>query len=417
MNSNDIKKFKAFIEHLDKALFVLEQWIKKQRYQGYDPYDIKGHPYIHKLFSGKSVFSKYPRHLMLQIIDRYPFLLRKGFKIGPEINPKAMGLFMTAYARLYQIHGREQFLNQGLDCAEWLLKHPSGGYPGLSWGYPFDWQSVVFIPKETPSGVVTSVAGEGFLLLYEITGQEKFLDACLKIGEFFTQALRVTFRDNDQVCFSYTPIDDFRVHNANLFVGEFLARVGQLADKQEWIEIGRQCGNFAVSDQNPDGSLCYWAKPQQDSHSGGVCRIDHYHTGFEIRKLYGLWKVTGDHVFQKAYQAYWDFYKNNFIGRDFFPKMTPENYYPVNIHSCAEAILLCSVLAPDHKECEEMARKFIDWTFTHMMIRHGEFRYMIKKTPFGRLKIDIPFIRWNQAWMFRALTEFRYVVHILKPGA
>ncbi len=136
--------------------------------------------------------------------------------------------------------------------------------------------------------------------------------------------------------------------------------------------------------------------------------MDHYHTGIEIRKLYGLWKITGEDKFKKAYESYLYFYKKNFVGHNGFPNMTPRTYYPVNIHSCAEAILLTSTLSKEHEDCKILAQNYFQWTIKNKQLRPGEYRYMIKKYKFGKCKIDIPYIRWNQAWMFRALCELNH---------
>jgi len=399
-----------------KAVSDLEDWISSSNWIGYDPYDIKGEQFYLQLAKGKSFPKRAVCKILFELIETAPLLTRKLFKVKPTVNAKAMGLFTAAYARLYLIDNKTDYLGKALQCADWLLQHPSKGYSGLCWGYPFDWQSVIFIPKGTPSGVVTSIVGEGLWLLYEITNDKRYLDACKDICLFFTKGLNITYEDQDRLCFSYTPLDDYMVHNANLFVAEFLAGIGSKTNNPNWIDIAIKCGNFAVADQNPDGTLCYWAKSQQASHSGGVCRMDHYHAGFEIRKLYGLWKITGDENFRKAYLSYLVFYKNNFIGENAFPKMTPRDYFPVNIHSCAEAILLTSTLSEDHAECRNLAKDFFQWTIKNMQIRPGQYRYMIRKM-FGQSKSDMPYIRWNQAWMFRALSELKYCLCSCSRGA
>jgi len=87
-----------------------------------------------------------------------------------------MALFARGYLNLYRKLKNEKYLNKALFCLDWLMKSPTKGYSGFCWGYPFDWQSRVFIPKGTPSGVVTSTAAHAFLDAYEILREEKYLN-------------------------------------------------------------------------------------------------------------------------------------------------------------------------------------------------------------------------------------------------
>jgi hypothetical protein len=70
-------------------------------------------------------------------------------------------------------------------------------------------------------------------------------------------------------------------------VAEFLIKVGKEISDEQFIELGSKAVNYALSEQNKDGSICYWGKDQDNQ-----CHIDHYHSGFEIRCLYSIWKCT-----------------------------------------------------------------------------------------------------------------------------
>jgi len=86
--------------------------------------------------------------------------------------------------------------------------------------------------------------------------------------------------------------------------------------------------------------------------------------------------------------------------------MTPRSLYPINIHSCAEAILCHSTLAPDFPEAAGYLRRCVPWILQTMQHSEGWFVYMVRKTKPGfDWKLKIPYIRWGQAWMLRALAE------------
>ena len=65
------------------------------------------------------------------------------------------------------------------------------------------------------------------------------------------------------------------------------------------------------------------------------------------------------------------------------------------------------MLLADHPEHRQSIEKIVDWVIKNMEYKEGEYTYLINKVPLiGRWRIDVPMIRWGQAWMFRALSEF-----------
>jgi len=166
------------IKDVFKVITELDSWVISHNWTGYDPYDIKGTRFYLRLAQGGSFPIKTVRRFFDAFVERSPTLARKVFRIKPTINAKAMGLFMGAYTILYSVNHKIEYLERSIQCAEWLMKNASLGYSSLCWGYPFDWQSRVFIPKGTPSSVVSAVIGDGFWQLASVTGQKKYYDIC-----------------------------------------------------------------------------------------------------------------------------------------------------------------------------------------------------------------------------------------------
>ena len=79
--------------------------------------------------------------------------------------------------------------------------------------------------------------------------------------------------------------------------------------------------------------------------------------------------------------------------------------YPINIHSCAEAILCNSMLRDTFSETCEYLRNTLNWTLHNMQHKEGWFIYMIIKIKGIKRKVKIPYIRWGQAWMLNALSK------------
>jgi len=162
----------------------LDVWIEKNGWAGYDPYDIKGHPFwlkLSQLGSKANFLQKIEKQLLFSIEPRFPMFARKLLRVEKQINAKAMGLFANAYVNLYRDEKQEHYLVKARQCIDWLIENPSQGYAGFCWGYPFDWQSLVFIPKGTPSGVVSSICGRAFWEFYQLAKEKKYLEICESI--------------------------------------------------------------------------------------------------------------------------------------------------------------------------------------------------------------------------------------------
>jgi hypothetical protein len=396
-----------------QSITSLDSWLTDNGWAGYDPYDLKGTKlYVGLINQGAkaSLPAKAVRKALIHLEDHYPLFSRRLLRMQKQINAKGMGLFARGYLDLYLATGEECFKEKALVCLEWLRENPSPDWGGPCWGYPFDWQSVIFIPKGTPSAVVSSVVGDAFWRAYEVLADPSYLDLCEGICQFFLSDLNIDEMEDGAVCFSYTPLDDFHVHNANLFVAEFLTRVGMGLSKREYLDWGQRAAAYALQDQNPDGSLYYWGKIQ-NHHSPD--HIDHYHSGFEIRSLYHMWKWTGDPAYFKAVENYYGFYLENLISKSpegTLLKMKADAIYPIDIHSCAEALLCNGTLAEDFKEARALLPELAAWILSNMQTKDGWFIYQIRDRGKRKQQIEIPYLRWGQAWMLRALASVYQII-------
>ncbi|MDD5681615.1 MAG: hypothetical protein PHI59_10310 [Candidatus Omnitrophica bacterium] len=382
------------INSIDK----LDKWIEKNGWAGYDPYDIKGHPLFTKRCP--SYFERVIRKQSYRAEPFAPIFLRKIFNVKKAINAKAMGLFAESYIRLYRALKKDSYLIKAQQCLEWLGNNFSKRYSGMCWGYPFDWQSDVFFPKGTPSSVVTAIVGNAYWSYYEFSQDRKYLDICKSICDFFINDLKIDKISDNKICFSYTPMDNFHVNNANLLVAEFLIRMGKETGNKRCLDYGIKAVNYTLGEQNADGSILYWGKDQK-SHN----HIDHYHAGFKIRSLYSIWKLTKNEEIYKALKKYYKFYRDNFFVDRTIPKITPKSVYPINIHSCAEAILCVSALIEDFPEGKDFLDNSLRWTIENMQTKEGWFIYSIMDINGLKFKVRIPYIRWGQAWMLSALSR------------
>ena len=372
-------------------------WLNNNGWDGYDPYDVQDH-FIQMEKSGDPITAEQQQQI-LESANTDPMKVREELGIKKKRNAKALGLLTSAWVRMYKVTNDVKYLFEAEKIADWLLNNPSKGYDNLCWGYPFDWQSVIFIPIDTPSAVVSTTVGDGLWELYTTTRNDKYLKACESICRFITEDLKMDDMGSNGICFSYTPIDKYHVHNANLFCGEFLARIGNEVENIKWTELAERTAEYAISEQNEDGSIYYWGRIQNDYAPD---KLDHYHSGFEIRCLFNIAKHLQLERVRHAYLKYLKFYLTNYFLDDGTPKITPSNPYPVDIHGAAESVLLLSMLSGEHENLFPLAQRSLHWTIANMQNPEGWFGYLWTPEP----RVDAPYLRWGQAWMLRAFAEY-----------
>lgn len=388
------------------ALRRLDRWATERDWIGYDPYDVKGTSLGLAMVELKRRYNLPTARLLAVLEDRCPWLLRRALDVSPAVNAKGDGLFASAYLRLHQELPDAGYEAKARRLLSRLTDLSTEQYGGMGWGYPFDWRSRILIPAGTPSAVVSSVVGDAFWRAYRLTGRTEYLEVCGKVCEFFLKGLNLDRIDRDVICFSYTPLDQFHVHNANLFVAEFMTRVGNELESEHFENVGLAAARYALREQNEDGSIFYWGKADRDSPVG---HIDHYHSGFEIRALNRIADNTGVSDFRDAAIRYFSFYQNQLLERrdeHVIPRRVPGSTYPIDIHACAEAIL-CTIEMRNVPSSSplDLTGRLIDWIVQNMQHTDGWFVYRIRKGfPIDR-RIEIPFMRWGQAWMMLALAE------------
>ena len=390
---------KAYRSVAWEALHKLDRWVQQRKLVGFDPYDLKGmslYLWATNPSRRRSLFAKLMRGGFAVLEDIFPIGMRRLFGVQPTLNAKAMGLFAKAYLNLYNLGRDEVSMRKAIVCLDWLEENFTPGYSGPCWGYPFDWQSTVFIPKGTPSSVVSWTVGDAFWQMYRVMGEKRYLDMCVGVCEFFAKDLNRDIISSDQLCFSYTPVDRMHVFNAALFVGEFLLRVGYEIGSEDYKRTGVSVTNYVVANQNSDGSWAYFGPEEKR-----LATIDHYHTGFVLRMLQSISDATGDRRYEIALKKGFEFYWNKMFEPSGLPRYFMDKVYPVNIHSMSEALLCLKLFDGRYRDTSERLQWVLNWALNNMQDESGYF-YFVKHR---NRTVKIPFMRWGQAWMFLALSE------------
>ncbi len=373
--------------NITACLDRLIAYIEAADYAGYDPYDALNSPLIRRL----GARSKWVRIGATHLARRSPVNLRPLLGIRKGHNPKAIGLFLWGYTKLYALTQERRYLERVDYLLGMLEQVRSKGYSGHCWGYNFDWQSWTFLrPKGTPTIVNTSFIGHALLDCYERTGRQKALDLALPIKDFILCDLHRTRLDGT-FCFSYTPVDTEAVHNANLLGASILARLTRYCDDERLSLAALASMGYSMRHQRDDGSWCY---AETDLQSW----IDSFHTGFNLQALRYILEAGLGAQYQAAYRRGVQYYATHFFLPDGTPKYYHDRTYPIDIHAPAQAICFFS---REGEEYRDLTDTIAVWMLTNLYSGRGFF-YFRK----GRLFSNrIPYMRWSQAWAFHALTE------------
>ena len=162
------------------SLVKLRRYVEDQDFQGYDPYDALNSPVLRRLAFNR----KYLRIAYIQALKRSPLNMRRPLLIRKGRNPKAIGLFLWGYAKLYRAEARDEDLRKIDYLVDLLSSLRSKGYSGNCWGYDFDWQSrAFFVPRGVPTIVNSSFIGHALLDAHRYTGMGKALDLAVSIKD------------------------------------------------------------------------------------------------------------------------------------------------------------------------------------------------------------------------------------------
>lgn len=384
---------------LEKTYDRLYSYCGERDFAGYDPFDGLNSRFF-QLTPLK--YLRTARLVWLQLIKRSPLDLRSILGVRRGVNSKGLALLLLAELSRFRSTENPQHAENVRKFADSLLGArllgtTPNGRTTTAFGYNFDWQSRnFFAPRGTPAIVPTAFASQALMEAYRSFEEEKYLTIADEICGFVLNGLNRPIETNDEVCFSYTPVDRSIIFNASLLAGECLARVGAITGNAEYLEMAAKAVRFVIRRQRSDGAWFYGANEAQ-------AWVDNFHTAYVLQSLYRISELipvlkgeTADIIKKGA--AYW---LDNFLLDDGAPKYFDNAVYPIDIHSAAVDIsALCELKELDERMLP-MAKKTAEWTIENMLDASGYFYYQKRK---NRV-VKTPFMRWGQAWMAYALAR------------
>jgi hypothetical protein len=164
-------------------------------------------------------------------------------------------------------------------------------------------------------------------------------------------------------------------------------------------------GQFSLNELREDGSLSYWSKAQ--SYEG--LQQDTYHAGFEIRALAGIAYSTGNSEFSEAAKNYFKTWLRDYHMDSGEPCFVRGSSKVIEVHSCAES-LLCLARMHELKYIEKenliiYAKNAFHAAIKHLWIQQKDIGYFASQKNLETNRVvNIPYIRWGEAWMLRAMS-------------
>jgi rhamnogalacturonyl hydrolase YesR len=177
---------------------------------------------------------------------------------------------------------------------------------------------------------------------------------------------RTKHADGD--CFSYTPVDQSRVHNVNLLAAELLARTFAKTGNQEYRDAAERAVRFTLARQRRDGSWFYGEAESQEW-------IDSFHTGFALVSLKHLIEYLNSREWQAALDAGYQFYEKRFFLADGTPRYYHDRLYPHDVHSAAQGAITFVEMTDLMPNANAMASRIVRWAIDELQDPAGFFYY------------------------------------------
>ncbi len=374
-----------------EAIKALRTWIEDRQFKGYEPFDLLNSPYL----AGSWVRKAFPGIPLIQAGKRFAGQrVRRLLKVPPSRNPKALGLCLSAYCDLaragYDVSAQASWLKHE------LIRLRSPGESEFCWGYDWDFVSLrgPRLPAFSPNCIASYFCATAMLEMSEVFDDPEAREIGVSVARFIASRLQRSFESEGEVCFSYTPIGKTWIYNSSALVGVLLARVGKLLADDTYLSLARKAMVFLKNGQLESGGWYYGQRRRQHW-------IDSFHTSYNVCALLDYQRFTGDPSFEPAMLKGHRFYEAVFFTEDGAPKYFHNRVFPIDIHACSQAILHFSAFSSIDLAALDKAEKVFHWTAANMTAADGSFYYQRHRFWTNRT----PYMRWGQAWMFRALAR------------
>lgn len=376
---------------LQAAVEMIQHWLASRDYSGYEPYDILNSPYL-----SAGLLRRPPLSVALIQFGRRlgGARIRRALKVPHSKNPKAIGLALAAIcdrARFGEDYWREaRYLKSELK----RLRSPHE--IDYCWGYDWDYMSLrgTTLPAFSPNCIASYFCGQALLDMADVFDDQEAAGMAESTGRFIVSRLNRSVDTKAELCFSYTPNDRTLIYNNSALAAAYLAELAVRTGNNGYLSLARRAMNYLCRQQLPDGGWYYGVRRRQRW-------IDGFHTSYVVCAMLAYRTSTGDQSFDDCIARGHTYYCSTFFDLTGAPKYFHNRLYPIDIHSCSQAILHFCAFARVDSTALARAVEVFAWTKANMASIDGSYYFQRHRTWINRT----PYVRWGQAWMFRALTR------------
>jgi len=375
----------------ETVILKLVAYCQENNWAGYDPYDALNSRVFERV---PFLDSRIPRLILTQALKRSPINIRGLLLVPKNQNPKAIGLFLSAFLKLSKI---EMFSREGLveEMIDRLIALRSPDFSYWCWGYSFPWQGrTMVVPKGAPNLVCTTFVASSLLDAYEQRRESQCLNMAVSAAEYILDKLYWT-DDNSLAGFSY-PLPSVRseTHNANFLAAALLCRVYKHTRQGKFLGPALKAARYSAAKQHEDGSWDYGEGASQQW-------IDNFHTGYNLCALRSICRDLETTEFESCIRRGADFYRAHFFREDGVVRYFHNRTYPVDAHCVAQSIITLLELRDLHPSNVTLAHLVFRWAMDHMWDDRGFFYYRVLR--FWNIRTS--YMRWSQAWMLLAISN------------
>jgi len=401
------------------AAYKFAAWLDDSGYASYDPYDIWGSRYgrlARRLYYKKhpaGVVMTAPLILMEIICPRL-----RGLFVKKDRFATADAQLLLAFLNLYEASQNQVtsdastlkahrdrpsvlWLTKAKNLANELLKQSVPGYSGRCWGYPFDWQNVHgLMPKGTPHITATPYCYEAFTRLFDLTGEDQYLEVARSITAFVFEDLNDTPTGNESAAASYTPHDRGKVVNASAYRAFLLFDAARRFQTDTFRAKAWKNLRFILQSQQADGSWLYAIDNPAEAF------IDHFHTCFVLKNLHKVNLHLQNAEVRRTIERGYEWYRKALFDEQDNPKsfaIAPRlQIVRLEMYNFAEAISLGVLLRNDIPQAFDLADALAARLIRCYELPAG---HWVTRVYLGGVRHTLPFLRWPQSQLFLALTN------------
>jgi len=312
--------------------------------------------------------------------------------------PIADAHYAMGFALLYKLTGEPQYYAHAVHFLEVLEATRCSGYKHYCWGYPFDWVTRDGLTRAgTPLITTTPYAYEAFSLVYQIDGDERWLDIMRSIAEHVANDIRDQPTGPDAATAEYAPLSgEWGIVNASAYRAVVLTSAARLFSRDDYRRIAERNVKFVLDVQRPDGSWPYAIEGVRDF-------VDHFHTCFVLKALAKIERMTDHEGCREAIASGVRYYADQLFDEQGLPKPFSKaprlTVYRQELYDYAECINLGALLQGRFTVLDERLRDTLVDLLERWRKPDGSFRSR-------RLLLgwdNVPMHRWAQSQVFRSL--------------